>query len=81
MSGYIEGPNREQSALFLERLEDWIDEIILFAPLTRLLACLIWLSWPLTERRWVGWVVRSIIRRFCWSSTSTVIWTRCSRVD
>jgi len=41
MSGYIEGPNREQSALFPERLEDWIDEIILFAPLTRLLACLI----------------------------------------
>ena len=25
MSGYIEGANREQSALFPERLEDWID--------------------------------------------------------
>ena len=26
MSGYVEGANREQSALFPERLEDWIDE-------------------------------------------------------
>ncbi len=26
MSGYIEGADREQSALFPERLEDWIDE-------------------------------------------------------
>ena len=27
MSGYIKGSDREQSALFPERLEDWIDDV------------------------------------------------------